>query len=134
MVKQQAAILSLEKTSMHQKGPIDDKSSEASGSKHSCIARKPHQNTAKSAAQDGCLVSPPLKNQHIVANNTASLFMGLAKFNNITIGMLLPPLSSGISVSVMGCSFVSVIYDSNQQKCTITFDWAQVAGCINGRT
>ena len=97
---------------MNQKELVDDKARAGSGSKHSFIAHSPNQNTAAPEAQDGLIVSPPRKNQHIAATNTAISFICQAKFDNVQISKLLSPLTVGISTAAVRCSFTCVIFDS----------------------
>ena len=120
-VQQRAATSVLEETSVNQKELVDGKDSAASGSKCSRIVCSPHQNTAAPEAQDGLIVSPAHKNQHMAATNTTISFRCPANFDDVQISMFLSPLTLDISATAVGCSFTSVIFDSTQQKCSITF-------------
>ena len=71
--------------------------------------------------QDESGLSPPRKNQHVTASNTVITFGCLAKLDDIDIGMLLTPLTAGISAGLMGIAYESILQDADIQVCTIIF-------------
>ena len=88
-VQQRAAAAALAATLVNKKELVDDKAIAAVGSKCSRMTRNPHQNTAALQVQDGIIVSPPCRNQHVADTNTSISFRVPDKYTSVEICMLL---------------------------------------------
>ena len=108
-------------TSMQHDGIVDEEPTIfLMGTKHTRLERSPRRGDMMPSTQDESGLRPSRKNQHVAASNTGITFRCLEKLDDIDMGMLLSPLTVGISAGLMGIAYESILQDPATQVCTIT--------------